>query len=602
MSIIKLLPDNLINQIAAGEVVERPSCVVKELVENSIDAGAKNIVIEIENSGSSLIKITDDGKGMSVDDLKMALERHATSKIISENDLWNISTLGFRGEALASISSVSQLSIASKHDEDISGNEINADGGEIINLKEVGIKTGTQIEVRSLFFNTPARKKYLKKDTTEFGHISALVSTISMANLGVGFKLFHNGKLILDLPKVNDFLSRISDIYGSNTAGAMVPIFYGGVDMKMDGYIGKPSISRSSTKHQHFFVNGRAIRHNLFANMIKQAYKSMLMEHRSPVFFINIQIDPSKIDVNVHPKKLEIRFEDQQRMIKLIYSAVKAALDNNDLTPKAFTESRRYMSDSFPEKDDEKSFGTISQSSNYKNFYSQNSQGQSYSQTQSYSHKSAPQQALEFSKSFMENRESQSIDEPKLKAISQVANSYIVAQNSEGLIMIDQHAGHERVRYEQLMDQFEKQEKSKQALLLPHSVELSHEEAIEVSENLNIFEELGFEIEPFGGKTFVVNAVPKFFANESIDDVFKGVLDDIINSKNPSKFQGKTEEIITYMSCRSAIKFGQILKIEEMQSLIEQMDKLVRPYTCPHGRPTMISITLSELEKMFGRK
>lgn len=582
MSIIKLLPENLINQIAAGEVVERPASVVKELVENSIDAGAKNIVIEIEDGGKKLIKITDDGKGMSEEDLEVAIVRHATSKISKEEDLWKILSLGFRGEALASICSVSNFSVRSN------GYEINCDGGAVMNKQEVGMPGGTQVEVRDLFFNTPARQKYLKKESTEFGQISSLINSIALGNLDIAFKLVHNGKVVTNLPRVTDFISRISDIFGKATAEAMIPIFYGGKDLKLSGFIGKPLLSRASTKHQYFFVNGRVVRHHLFANIIQQAYKTLLMEHKKPVFFINIDIDPRKIDVNVHPRKVEIRFENQQDIMKIIYGCVKTALSKGDLIPKGFSEARRYMSDSFPRA--KESLGSTVKLENvpFDSFVPS-------------SRPASMQDTIDFSRVADAETDVRSFEE-KMKAIVQLANSYIVAKAEDGLILIDQHAAHERVRYEELMNQFENQKKEVQPLLLPHSIELTEEEASVISENMEIYESLGFEIEAFGGKTFVVNAVPKFFAKEDIDDVVKGVLDDVMNNKNPSRFQGRTEEIITYMSCRSAIKFGQSLSLDEMQALINQMDGAERPYTCPHGRPTMVSLNMAELEKMFGRK
>ncbi len=587
MSVIKLLSENLINQIAAGEVVERPSSVVKELVENSIDAGADNIVVEVKDAGASLIKVTDNGKGMSSEDLNLCLQRHATSKISGEADLWKIKTMGFRGEALASISSVSQLTVRSKRDEDVGGKEINADGGEAMNMKDLGMATGTQVEFRSLFFNTPARQKYLKKESTELGHISSTMNSIALANTGIAFKLIHNDKVIFDLPKVTDFISRIADVFGRATADAMIPIFYGGSDMQIDGYIGKPVISRSTSKHQYFFVNGRAIYHGLLANTIKRAYHSMLMENRKPVFLINIQIDPSKIDVNVHPRKLEIRFENQQQLIKVIYGAVKVALEKTNLMPKGFTESRRYMSDSFPKSAPA---------------------APSFGRAESYLQKpSVVQGAMEFSRNIMPERDSQALqsveeDRPSMQTLAQVANCYIVAQNEDGLVLVDQHAAHERVRYEQLMDQLENDNKSVQPLLVPLSIEFTHDEMQLVEDNKGTFEGLGFEIEPFGGNTYVLNAVPGFMAKEDLNGVIKGVLDDIVNKSTPSKLQGKVEDIINYMACRSAIKFGQKLDLSEMQALIQQMDNLKRPYTCPHGRPTMVSLTLDELGKMFGRK
>lgn len=585
MSLIKILPENLVNQIAAGEVVERPASVVKELVENSLDAGADSIVVELKDAGKTLIKVSDNGCGIAKDELTIALQRHATSKISDESDLWKIKTMGFRGEALASISSVSKLVIRSKRNNDLSGAEIHSDGGEIVQIKDVGMNQGTQIEVRNLFFNTPARQKYLKQDSTELGHVSAIFNTIALANPGKSFRLIHNEKTISSLPKVTDLISRISDIFGSVTAEAMIPIFYGGSDFQIDGFIGKPLLSRSTGQHQYFFVNGRPIQHFLLANTIKTAFHSMLMENKKPVFVLNMKIDPSLIDVNVHPRKTEIRFEDQQTIIKVVYGCTKTALEKTSLIPKGFTESRRYMSDGVESERIDKN--EVPQSS-----------GRGWSaanRAQALSGQDV-QEALSFSRDILGQRDVQ------IKSISQIANSYIVAEDKNGLVLIDQHAAHERIRYEELMDQFENQKKSVQPLLVPEQMELSSQEINLIEENKNIFEQLGFEIEPFGGNTFIVNAVPSCLAKEDVYAVIKGVLDDISNQKNPSKMQGRVEEILTYMSCRSAIKFGKSLSQTEMQALILQMEKLKRPYTCPHGRPTMIALTLGELDKMFGRK
>lgn len=602
MSIIKVLPESLINQIAAGEVVERPASVVKELVENSIDAGAKNIVVELKDAGKSFIKIIDDGCGMIPEDLELALQRHATSKIRDEADLWKIKTMGFRGEALASISSVSKMIIRSKTSNDLAGTEIQSVGGEIKVKQEVGMPSGTQIEVYDLFFNTPARQKYLKQDSTELGHVTSLLDMIALAHPELSFKLVHNDKVIFDLARSSDLISRVADVFGKATSEAMLPVFYGGSAFQIDGFIGKPLLSRSTSQHQYFFVNGRPIQHFLLANTIKTAFHSMLMENKKPVFILNIKIDPALIDVNVHPRKTEIRFEDQQSLIKVVYGCVKTALDKNILIPKGFTESQRYMSDSFPK--DEVSGGE-SELGGFMKFGG----GSPVRQENFNFGMGEVKAAMNFSKDFMETRQPEGIqtgvvNEQRfdMKPIVQIFNSYIVAQNESGLVLIDQHAAHERVRYEELISQFENQEKSVQPLLMALQMELSNEEVTMIKDNMDIFQGLGFEIEPFGGNTFVIHAVPVFLAKENMEEVIKGVLDDILNQKNTSKMHGRREEMLTYMSCRSAIKFGQALSLIEMQSLIMQMEKLQRPYTCPHGRPTMVSLTMDELGKMFGRK
>ncbi|PIZ76408.1 hypothetical protein COY05_01335 [Candidatus Peregrinibacteria bacterium CG_4_10_14_0_2_um_filter_38_24] len=585
MSIIKLLPENLVNQIAAGEVVERPASVGKELVENSIDAGADRIVVEVKDAGKTFIKVFDNGRGMSREDLMMCTQRHATSKISSESDLWKINTMGFRGEALPSIASVSNMIIKSKNAEDISGTAINIKGGNTVSRDDIGIPVGTIIEVYDLFFNTPARQKFLKKETTELGHITTMFDNIALANPHIALKLIHNEKVISDFPKSTDLISRIADIFGKNTAEAMLPIFYGGSELQIDGFIGKPLLSRSTSQHQYFFVNGRYIQHHLFAHTIKSAYHSMLMENKKPVFIINIKINPAMVDVNVHPRKIEVRFADQQALNSVLYSATKTVLEKSNLIPKAFIETQRYISDSLPKSI---SFGGGYPSSGIsrENFSAQDS--------------------INFSKDILMQREQNSAamiqKEPVLKSIVQISDSYIVAKNDEGLVLIDQHAAHERVRYEELMTQFSSADKKIQPLLVPSQIEFTSTEIAQVETNIDVFKNLGFEIENFGGNTFNVYSVPSFFSGEDIEQVIKGVLDDIENEKNPSRFQGNIETIITYMACRSAIKFGQKLSLDEMQSLIMQMEKVKMPYTCPHGRPTMISLTLSELSKMFGRK
>jgi len=604
MSEIKLLSEELINQIAAGEVVERPSSVVKELVENSIDAGAKNIVIEIENGGKNLIKVSDDGKGISEDDLEMALQRHATSKISSEKDLWNIHSFGFRGEALASISSVSQMTIRSKRETDLSGKELNSDGGIIINKKDAGIPNGTQVIVKSLFFNTPARQKFLKQEDTEFGNISSTVNFIALSYPDISFKLLHNGKTAMNLSKVSDLNTRIGDIFGSAVKDALIPVYYNSSQFKISGFICKPVISRSSSKYQHFFVNKRFVRQNLLANTIKQAFHSMLMENKQAVFFVSIDIEPALIDVNVHPRKLEIRFLNQADIIKALYLSCKTALEKTNLTPLAFTQGSRYMSDSFPkENNNSQTVGT--------KFDNLNSSPGSFNVPKNVYNSSQIKQAMIFNERVSGGfgapkndslNISQNDAEIKVQALTQVFDSYIIAKDEKGLVLIDQHAAHERVRYEMLLDQLESKQKQIQKLLLPLSMELTIEESNALNSNREIFENLGFEIEPFGNNTFVIYSVCSFLAKDNVENIIKEVLDDIMEGQIKNDLRGNTETIINYMACRSAIKFGQKLNISEIQALISQMQKLKRPYTCPHGRPTMISLTINELERLFGRK
>ena len=580
MSIIKILPDHLINQIAAGEVVERPSSVVKELVENSIDAGAREIVVEVKDGGRTLVRVSDNGSGMEREDALKSILRHATSKIAEESDLWNIKTMGFRGEALASIASVSQMVLKTKTGAEVAGVEIVVDGGDVKTISDCGMKDGTVVEVNNLFFNTPARGNYLKKDSTELGHIIGLLNTIALAHPEIAFKFISNGKLQMDLPGGMDGKRRIGDVFGKATADAMIPVFYGGSDFKLDGFIGKPVISRSDSKHQYIFVNGRVIQHHLIAYKVKEAFHSLLMEGKKPVFILNIVIDPSLIDVNVHPRKLEIRFEDESGILKNIYKAVDAALVGNNLAPKAYTEASRYMSDKFPDKDELKTFGR-----GFGGFGGFGDFG-----------------GVEREQKSLDLSDADGGAEQSLKAVTQVSNSYVVAQNAEGLVLVDQHAAHERIRYFELLDQYSTQNKNVQPLLMPEELELTLDEAGTLKENMNILEELGFEIEEGPGNSLVLYAVPATLSSEDISEVIHGVLSDIGHEKRPSNLQGRKEMVLHYMACRSAIKFGQKLSIDEMDALLKQLDEIDRPYTCPHGRPTMIKLTFDELERMFGRK
>jgi len=554
---------------------------VKELVENSIDAGAREIVVEIKDSGKSLVKVSDNGCGMDKEDAEKSILRHATSKISRENDLWNIKTMGFRGEALASIASVSQMVLRTKTPENNAGVEIVVDAGEVKTVSDCGMKNGTSIEVNNLFFNTPARGNYLKKDSTEFNNTAVLLQTIALAHPEISFKFISNGKMQMDLPGDVDLKRRVGDIFGKATADAMIDVFYGGSDFHLDGFVGKPVISRSDSKHQYIFVNRRPIQHYLIAYKVKEAFHSLLMEGKKPVFILNIEIDPSLIDVNVHPRKLEIRFEDESSILKNIFKAVDTALSSNNLAPKAYTEASRYMSNRFPKSDDR---GFESEFSEKFEQFGQSGQSQ---------------KNLDFDEGFDGFSRS---SEQSMKAVTQVSNSYIIAQNDDGLMLVDQHAAHERIRFFELLDQYETQNKNIQPLLMPEDLELALDEIVTLKENMEILDGLGFEIEEGPGGSLSLHAVPAVLSSEDITDVVHGVLSDIGKEKKLSNLQGRKEMILHYMACRSAIKFGQKLSIDEMDALLKQLDKIDRPYTCPHGRPTMIKLTFDELERMFGRK
>ena len=565
MSIIKVLPENLVNQIAAGEVIERPASVVKELIENSIDAGASRVILEIDGAGDELIRITDNGCGMDAGDALLAFERHATSKIASKDDLFNISSMGFRGEAIASIASVSTMIMKTKRAEDEVGRLIKSVGGSIEKNEEVSCTDGTQIEVRNLFYNTPARKKYLKTPSTEYQQILAVFQKVALSNPGIHFKIIHNDKAGFEYPKCENLLDRVRDVLGKNVAENCLPIFYGHKEIQVEGYIGKPELGRSGSKHQYLFINGRPVIHHLFNYALAEAYHSLLMDGKKPFFVINVIISPELIDVNVHPRKLEIRFQNQNEIFRILQRAAKTTLEKNVLMP----DFRANRDEKAPTDNQVKAAFEFTHMPGRLNKYS-------YAQ--------------------------ETENELSMVPLSQVAKSYILAENEEGLVLIDQHAAHERVRYEELMDQFEKKSPEKQQLLLPENIELSAMEAESFTANRETFEKLGFEIELFGGNTFIIHAVPSPIANQNIQGIVQQVISDLSDEKKSRAVKNPQEKIIEYMACRSAIKFGKDLSIDEMAELIRQVDKLKRPYTCPHGRPSMVKITYHELEKMFGRK
>lgn len=572
MSIIKVLPENLINQIAAGEVVERHASVAKESIENSIDANADKITLEIEDKNTDIIKITDNGSGMSFDDAKLAFERHATSKISKPEDLEKISTMGFRGEAIASIASVSHMILKTKEAGKNTGTLLECEYGKIIRHENCTCPDGTQIEVRNLFFNTPARKKHLKSPSAEYRHILSDFQATALARPEIHFKLVHNQKESFEYSKTDKLLNRIQSVFGKNTYENCIPFEYESDSFSINGYIGKPDLSRSGTKHQYLFVNNRPIKHNLFSYAVFKGYESMLMGGKKPFYVLNLKINSEYIDVNVHPRKLEVRFSNENHIFAALRKHTKETLQDNVLMP----------SIGYIRKPQEPA--QISDSNSQFNFGDEiNVSHKTHGRLNKYSYK-------------QENKK-----EISMIPIAQIAKSYIVAENEEGLVLIDQHAAHERILFEELLNTYENKSPAKQQLLMPQNIEFSPLETEIFKKHSDVFESLGFEIESFGGNTYIIHSVPSVLSNENIDKIILGVLDDISEHKNTQSAREPQIKLIEYMACRSAIKFGKDLSADEMFSLIRQLDNLKRPYTCPHGRPSMIKLTFEELEKRFKR-
>lgn len=607
MNHIKILPDNLVNQIAAGEVVERPSSVVKELMENSIDAGATVITVEIEDGGKKLIKVTDNGHGIPKEDLPLVFERHATSKIATQEDLTKISTMGFRGEAIASIGSVAKVMVASRHGTaPQSGHLILCEGGNLTDPEPFGMPAGTQVTVKNLFYNTPARLKFMKTDQTEFNHITNYVTEVALINPALHVKLIHSGKLVAEYTPSASPLERSRQVFGNTIAKELIPVQYLGSDIKLEGFIGKPGVARGNRTSQYLFVNGRPVRNSTISAAVQKAFHSLLPHGKFPLFVINLQMPFEKVDVNVHPRKLEVRFLYQNELFQIVTAAVKKALETNTLSPEFSGEGRSYWNTEKLYLQDE-----WDKSGSYNGLptgLTNTQSGFGFSDPPRGGHlgsstsngENAP--LLRTHKPIFQRAEIDS--EISIHPICQIANSYILARGEEGLVIIDQHAAHERVLYNYFLKRAESKADTTvetQKLLVPIEFELPRAEIQLLEQNLDTLSSIGFEIESFGGNTFHVHAVPTTLIKSDIQKVILEVIDDLKNG-DPKKLKEPQHAAICYMACRGATKFGDALTHEEMAGLISQMDVQDQKYTCPHGRPTMINLTFTELEKRFGRR
>ncbi len=581
MHTIQVLSEQLINQIAAGEVVERPASVVKELLENSIDAGAKQIVIEVEEAGSKLIRITDNGCGMSKEDAILCLERHATSKISSLDDLQKIATMGFRGEALASIASVSKLKIITKRVDQNAGIVVIAEGGVIEKVEKTGAVNGTVIEIAELFYNTPARKKFMKSEQTEYQNILDTIINAALVHEEIAFRLVKDGKAVLDLPATEDDLVRIRSLLGKGVSEELLEVFYGGVNLKIKGFIGKPSIARSSRNMQFFFVNDRPIKSHVLAYAVKQAYKSLILQERQPVFVIKFGMEPSMVDVNIHPRKTEVKFRDEREIFRVLTAACEKTLQENVLTPK--------ISGDGPA-----------------NYYQQK-RSEGIGQQMDFAAEArepvlvasqpTPRQEWQQEDSGI----AQEIDK-QMRVLGCLNDSFILCQKGSDLVIVDQHAAHERIHYQKLKAEFEAQNISIQPLLTPVNVDLNPADQEILNNNKAFFEEIGLQIEYFGGNTFAIQAVPDFLAKRNLETMLLGLIDDLGNEFEKTDLKARKDKALTYMACRSAVKFGDKMSHEEMVALIEQLDQTDLKYSCPHGRPVMVMLEEAELWSRFGRK
>ncbi|HHW02760.1 MAG TPA: DNA mismatch repair endonuclease MutL [Thermoanaerobacterales bacterium] len=604
MGKIVILDDSVSSKIAAGEVIERPVSVVKELVENSIDAGSKHINIEIEKGGKKLIKVSDDGEGISKDDVKPAFERHATSKIHKLDDIFNIKTLGFRGEALPSIACVSNIVVLTKTSEELTGTRCEIRGGTIEKFEEAPARNGCCIEVSNLFYNTPARLKFLGSEAQEIFHITDLITRLSIGNPHISFRLVSDGKEILYTSGNGDYNEAIARIYGKDVAKQIIQIQKSFSSGNIYGFISTPQYNRGNRTGETFFVNRRLIKDKGLSYALERAYKTLLPVSRFPIAIVMIDIDSSQIDVNVHPAKLEIKFQKENEVHKALFEAVLHSLKSNTLIPV----EKFYRDSEEPDRTEKNNPQVLEQQTTLiieedKGSKINNLLKSVYSPSTHDIISKKPFVCEAAHNQYFENRvENQHVDTRGRftvnKIIGQLFNTYIIAEGEREFYLIDQHAAHERILFEKYSNKFN-QKPASQELIQPYALKISVQDMTFVEEYSQDIKNMGFDISIFGKDTVLIRSVPYFFDKVVKPETLGEVLDN---------FRGEEyivlhprEKFIASMACHTAIKAGDVLNFVQMNDLINQLKDLENPFTCPHGRPTTISMTQYELDKKFKR-
>ena len=557
MGNIVLLDDLTINKIAAGEVIERPANVVKELVENSIDAGSTKIIIEIKNGGKTLVKIVDNGKGISANDIPLSLERHATSKIRKIEDLEHTYSMGFRGEALASIASISELTMMTKTAEE-NGTKITAEAGEIEEVEEIGIPVGTTIMVEKLFFNTPVRYKFLKNDATEFRYIKEWVQKTALVNSDIAFKLINDGKIVFQTNGNGNIRDIIYLLYGKEIEKNLLDVNYESEGIKVTGVIGNTTIARDNRKSQILYLNKRNIKNQILTNSADQAFKGATGIGKYGFFILNLEMPANYYDVNVHPTKMEVRFNDENKLYKVFYHAIKSSMLNGEFLDNDEKEQKKetYI-------ENELEFLT----NKFKN--------------------DAPVELI--------NRENQR--EIEYKYVGILFRTFIIIEIGEDMFLIDQHAGHERILYEQIKENYKNHiQNNSQLMLIPEVYNLSHKEIEFVKENIELFRNTGFDIELFGEDSVKISGIPDIEYKVNKNRMFLDVLDEMLTTERTA-IKDVEERFIATVACKAAVKANMDLTRQEVDSLIQRLLKLKNPFTCPHGRPTTIKFSKKELFK-----
>lgn len=607
---IRILDKSTADKIAAGEVVERPLSVVKELVENSIDAGAKKIAVEIKNGGKSYIRVTDDGCGIAADECEKAFMRHATSKIINAEDLNSISTLGFRGEALASIAAISRTELLTKTKESKTGSKLIIEGGQIIENTPVGCPDGTTMVIRDLFFNTPARLKFMRADSAESSSVIEFVTDIALAYPDIRIQMINNDKILFATNGRGNRGQTIATLTSSILADKLIPFIYEEEGITVEGYVSGPGESRSSRKNQVFFVNGRVIDSKVIEKGINRAYSDRLFEGRFPICYLFITVSPERMDVNIHPNKRQVRFYDEDAIINTVKKGIITALDSEEAVPTIKEKLKPYnkienKKDNPKEVRDAVDINSLL--SNYeqtkesnKTIFEQNTvetpKEKEIVETQEQI-KIAVQE--EISKPIFTVTEPKRFDFSSLQIHGQFFGTYIQLSDEETIYFIDQHAAHERIFFEKLTNQFQSREKHRQPLLIPITFEVSHADKEREDLWLTVLEDMGFSLDEFGPLSFRVSEIPMFMSMSEAEDFLSDFTDGIGTYEDIR--DNKTLDRIATRACKAAVKANDYLSKEEIKQLITNLDKCNNPFSCPHGRPTFIKITKSDLEKRFKR-
>lgn len=640
MGNIVLLDENTINQIAAGEVVDRPASIVKELVENSIDAGATNIRVEIKNGGISYISITDNGSGIRKDDVELAFERHATSKIRKEKDISNITSMGFRGEALASIAGIAKVTLVTKHREEDIGSKIVIEGGNVKLLTEAAYNTGTNITVQNIFYNVPARYKFLKKDYTEAGYIEDVITRIALANPKVGFRYINNGKEIIRTNEGSDLTTVIYSIFGRDTASKCLSVNFSYEDIEVSGVIAMPSLSRSTRQHEFTYINKRYVKNKVMEKAIEDGFEQTLSIGKFPFSVINAEIKPNEVDVNVHPAKLEVKFQDESKIFKAIFFAVKNRIKEYEREISPFsTNAKEYVENvnnsrnifensakhggemTLKKSNDEISYtnnggtynvaGIMENTEGISNQYTQSDFGRVNSvddvkRENNENIENVSTNEIEISQEIFEIQQLD-IEVPKgreqiqYKYIGNVFNTYIIIEIKDRMYIIDQHAAHERLLYERIKENYYGKDRQTQMLLVPILVELKNLEKEIVMKNKEMFEKTGFVIEDFGDNAIKICGIPNVGYDIDSKDMFIDGIDEIMGASKTQK-EEKEKRFLATLACKSAIKGNMSVTREEQVALLDEMMKLENPFTCPHGRPTAYELSKYDIERRFLRK